>query len=149
MAICDMLTVIFPAPGLWYMYTFGNHYKPLHPVSMCLAYSIFNEVSQQRLHCILDALSERGAILWGIVRSVDGSNGKQSVATISSIFQAYFQASNGGPFLALLPDSLGCFRYKTNCQGWPRSGKSGKLFVLASGHVPASLPEDAPRRSLT
>ncbi|XP_017481308.1 PREDICTED: sex peptide receptor-like, partial [Rhagoletis zephyria] len=43
MAICDMLTVIFPAPGLWYMYTFGNHYKPLHPVSMCLAYSIFNE----------------------------------------------------------------------------------------------------------
>lgn len=48
MAICDMLTVIFPAPGLWYMYTFGNHYKPLHPVSMCLAYSIFNEVSQQR-----------------------------------------------------------------------------------------------------
>lgn len=44
MAICDMLTVIFPAPGLWYMYTFGNHYKPLHPVSMCLAYSIFNEL---------------------------------------------------------------------------------------------------------
>lgn len=48
MAICDMLTVLFPAPGLWYMYTFGNHYKPMHPVSMCLAYSIFNEVSQQK-----------------------------------------------------------------------------------------------------
>ncbi|XP_058974980.1 uncharacterized protein LOC131801037 [Musca domestica] len=43
MAICDMLTVIFPAPGLWYMYSFGNHYKPLHPVSLCWAYNIFNE----------------------------------------------------------------------------------------------------------
>ncbi|TDG42439.1 hypothetical protein AWZ03_011136 [Drosophila navojoa] len=43
MAICDLLTVAFPAPGLWYMYTFGNHYKPMHPASMCLVYSIFNE----------------------------------------------------------------------------------------------------------
>nr|XP_036227687.1 sex peptide receptor [Bactrocera oleae]XP_036227688.1 sex peptide receptor [Bactrocera oleae] len=50
MAICDMLTVIFPAPGLWYMYTFGNHYKPLHPVSMCLAYSIFNELMPAVCH---------------------------------------------------------------------------------------------------
>ncbi|XP_037932351.1 sex peptide receptor-like [Teleopsis dalmanni] len=50
MAICDMLTVIFPAPGLWYMYTFGNHYKPLHPVSMCLAYSIFNEIMPAMCH---------------------------------------------------------------------------------------------------
>ncbi|EDW27064.1 GL16438 [Drosophila persimilis] len=52
MAICDMLTVIFPAPGLWYMYTFGNHYKPLHPVSMCLAYSIFNEIMPAMCHTI-------------------------------------------------------------------------------------------------
>ncbi|XP_017054983.1 sex peptide receptor [Drosophila ficusphila] len=52
MAICDMLTVIFPAPGLWYMYTFGNHYKPLHPVSMCLAYSIFNEIMPALCHTI-------------------------------------------------------------------------------------------------
>ncbi|XP_030382254.1 sex peptide receptor [Scaptodrosophila lebanonensis] len=52
MAICDMLTVIFPAPGLWYMYTFGNHYKPLHPVSMCLAYSIFNEIMPAMWHTI-------------------------------------------------------------------------------------------------
>ncbi|XP_061398281.1 uncharacterized protein LOC133333990, partial [Musca vetustissima] len=43
MAICDMLTVIFPAPGLWYMYSFGNHYKPLHPVSLCWAFNLFNE----------------------------------------------------------------------------------------------------------
>ncbi|XP_067639807.1 sex peptide receptor [Eurosta solidaginis] len=50
MAICDMLTVIFPAPGMWYMYTFGNHYKPLHPVSMCLAYSIFNELMPAVCH---------------------------------------------------------------------------------------------------
>ncbi|XP_011189258.1 sex peptide receptor [Zeugodacus cucurbitae] len=50
MAICDMLTVIFPAPGLWYMYTFGNHYKPLHPVSMCLTYSIFNELMPAVCH---------------------------------------------------------------------------------------------------
>ncbi|KAI8033947.1 hypothetical protein M5D96_013279 [Drosophila gunungcola] len=52
MAICDMLTVIFPAPGLWYMYTFGNHYKPLHPVSMCLAFSIFNEIMPAMCHTI-------------------------------------------------------------------------------------------------
>lgn len=40
-----MLTVIFPAPGMLYMYTFGNHYKPLHPASMCYAYNVFHEVS--------------------------------------------------------------------------------------------------------
>ncbi|XP_060663337.1 sex peptide receptor [Drosophila nasuta] len=52
MAICDMLTVVFPAPGLWYMYTFGNHYKPMHPVSFCLAYSIFNEMMPAMCHTI-------------------------------------------------------------------------------------------------
>ncbi|XP_030572863.1 sex peptide receptor isoform X1 [Drosophila novamexicana] len=52
MAICDLLTVVFPAPGLWYMYTFGNHYKPMHPVSMCLAYSIFNEIMPAMCHTI-------------------------------------------------------------------------------------------------
>ncbi|KAL9880124.1 sex peptide receptor [Glossina fuscipes] len=44
MAICDMLTIIFPAPGLWYMYTFGNHYKPLYPPWLCLTYNIFHEI---------------------------------------------------------------------------------------------------------
>uniref|UniRef100_A0A1I8PMA8 G-protein coupled receptors family 1 profile domain-containing protein n=1 Tax=Stomoxys calcitrans TaxID=35570 RepID=A0A1I8PMA8_STOCA len=44
MAIFDMLTVIFPAPGLIYMYTFGNHYKPLHPTSLCRAYIIFVDI---------------------------------------------------------------------------------------------------------
>ncbi|XP_034488620.1 sex peptide receptor [Drosophila innubila] len=52
MAICDMLTVVFPAPGLWYMYTFGNHYKPMHPVSLCLAYSIFNDIMPAMCHTI-------------------------------------------------------------------------------------------------
>ncbi|XP_073829438.1 G protein-coupled sex peptide receptor [Musca autumnalis] len=50
MAICDMLTVIFPAPGHWYMYSFGNHYKPLHPVSLCWAYTIFNEIMPAMCH---------------------------------------------------------------------------------------------------
>lgn len=44
MALCDMFTLIFPAPGLWYMYTFGNHYKPLAPISACYAWNVFNEV---------------------------------------------------------------------------------------------------------
>ncbi|KAL7743970.1 hypothetical protein ACLKA6_001205 [Drosophila palustris] len=52
MAICDMLTVVFPAPGLWYMYTFGNHYKPMHPVSLCLAYNIFNDIMPAMCHTI-------------------------------------------------------------------------------------------------
>ncbi|XP_055844789.1 sex peptide receptor [Episyrphus balteatus] len=50
MALCDMLTAIFPAPGLSYMYTFGNHYKPLSPVSTCYAYFIFNEVVPALFH---------------------------------------------------------------------------------------------------
>ncbi|XP_065364020.1 sex peptide receptor [Calliphora vicina] len=50
MAIYDMLTVIFPAPGIWYMYTFGNHYKPLHPVSVCYIYQILNEIMPTMCH---------------------------------------------------------------------------------------------------
>lgn len=45
MALCDMLTLIFPSPGLIYMYTLGNHYKPLTPISACHAYYLLNEVS--------------------------------------------------------------------------------------------------------
>ncbi|ALC48934.1 SPR [Drosophila busckii] len=52
MAITDLLTVLFPAPGLIYMYTFGNHYKPMHPVSMCHAFSIFNEIMPVMCHTI-------------------------------------------------------------------------------------------------
>lgn len=45
MAICDMLTLLFPAPWLFYMYTLGNHYKPLSPSGMCYTYKMMNEVS--------------------------------------------------------------------------------------------------------
>lgn len=44
MALCDMFTVLFPAPGLVYMFTFGNHYKPLAPIPACYAWNAFNEV---------------------------------------------------------------------------------------------------------
>lgn len=46
MALCDMFTLLFPAPWLIYMYTFGNHYKPLWPISICYAWSIMHEVIQ-------------------------------------------------------------------------------------------------------
>lgn len=45
MALCDMFTLLFPAPWLIYMYTFGNHYKPLWPISICRAWNIMHEVS--------------------------------------------------------------------------------------------------------
>ncbi|CAD7090675.1 unnamed protein product [Hermetia illucens] len=50
MAICDMLTVLFPAPGIFYMYTFGNHYKPLSPIYACYAYIAFNEIVPAMFH---------------------------------------------------------------------------------------------------
>ncbi|XP_028159569.1 sex peptide receptor-like [Ostrinia furnacalis] len=43
MALCDMFTMLFPAPWLFYMYTFGNHYKPLSPVRACQAWNYMNE----------------------------------------------------------------------------------------------------------
>ncbi|XP_045780828.1 uncharacterized protein LOC123877937 [Maniola jurtina] len=43
MALCDMFTMLFPAPWLFYMYTFGNHYKPLSPVRACEAWHYMNE----------------------------------------------------------------------------------------------------------
>ncbi|XP_049831337.1 sex peptide receptor [Schistocerca gregaria] len=50
MALSDMLTLLFPAPWLFYMYTFGNHYKPLAPTSACYAYHIMNEVVPALFH---------------------------------------------------------------------------------------------------
>lgn len=44
MALCDMLTLLFPAPWLFYMYTLGNHYKPLSPAGLCYAYRVMHEV---------------------------------------------------------------------------------------------------------
>lgn len=45
MALCDMFTLLFPAPGLLYMYTFGNHYKPLKPLA-AYAWNALNEVNK-------------------------------------------------------------------------------------------------------
>lgn len=44
MALCDMFTLVFPAPGIIYMYTFGNHYKPLAPIAACYAFIALGEV---------------------------------------------------------------------------------------------------------
>lgn len=48
MALCDMFTLLFPAPGLLYMYTFGNHYKPLKPLA-AYAWNALNEVNKTKL----------------------------------------------------------------------------------------------------
>lgn len=45
MALCDMFTLLFPAPWLIYMYTLGNHYKPLWPISLCYIWFVMHEVS--------------------------------------------------------------------------------------------------------
>ena len=50
MALSDMFTLLFPAPWLFYMYTFGNHYKPLSPVGACYAWNIMNEVIPAMFH---------------------------------------------------------------------------------------------------
>lgn len=46
MALCDLFTLLVPAPWLIYMYTFGNHYKPLWPRSLCYAWNMMHEVLQ-------------------------------------------------------------------------------------------------------
>lgn len=50
MALSDMFTLLFPAPWLFYMYTFGNHYKPLSPVGACYAFNVMNEVIPALFH---------------------------------------------------------------------------------------------------
>lgn len=45
MALCDMFTLLLPAPWLIYMYTFGNHYKPFAPVPVCYVWTLMQEVS--------------------------------------------------------------------------------------------------------
>ncbi|KAF4519304.1 hypothetical protein B566_EDAN005243 [Ephemera danica] len=50
MALSDMFTLLFPAPWLFYMYTFGNHYKPLAPPAACYAWSFMNEVIPALFH---------------------------------------------------------------------------------------------------
>lgn len=50
MALADMFTVLFSAPWHFYMYTFGNHYKPFYPLSACYAWSMMNEVIPNLFH---------------------------------------------------------------------------------------------------
>ncbi|KAF5286709.1 hypothetical protein FQA39_LY16192 [Lamprigera yunnana] len=50
MALCDMFTLLFPAPWLIYMYTFGNHYKPLWPISICYAWTVMHEIIPNMFH---------------------------------------------------------------------------------------------------
>jgi neuromedin U receptor 1 len=50
MALCDMFTVLIPAPWLIYMYSFGNHYKPLWPISLCYAWNVMHEVIPNMFH---------------------------------------------------------------------------------------------------
>lgn len=50
MALSDMFTLLFPAPWLFYMYTFGNHYKPLSPTGACYAYNVMNEIIPMLFH---------------------------------------------------------------------------------------------------
>ncbi|XP_055704597.1 sex peptide receptor [Phlebotomus papatasi] len=50
MALCDMFTLLFPAPGLIYMFTLGNHYKPLSPTLACYAWNALNEVIPAMFH---------------------------------------------------------------------------------------------------
>lgn len=50
MAICDLLTILFPAPGLIYMYTLRNYDKPLGPASVCYIYYFFNETVPSLFH---------------------------------------------------------------------------------------------------
>lgn len=70
MAICDLLTIVFPgkffsftfselqlmksfscsAPGFFYMYTFGQHYKPMGPVNFCYLWTLFNETLPAMFH---------------------------------------------------------------------------------------------------
>ncbi|XP_056630831.1 sex peptide receptor [Diorhabda sublineata] len=44
MALCDMFTLLVPSPWLIYMYTLGNHYRPLYPAGLCYAWSYMHEI---------------------------------------------------------------------------------------------------------
>ncbi len=50
MAIADLLTLLFPAPWYFYMYTLGNHWKVLYPTTACYAYYYMIEVIPAFFH---------------------------------------------------------------------------------------------------
>ncbi|XP_060520823.1 sex peptide receptor, partial [Cylas formicarius] len=50
MALCDMFTLLVPSPWLIYMYTLGNHYKPLSPIGACFAWTVMHEIVPNMFH---------------------------------------------------------------------------------------------------
>ena len=50
MAIADLLTLLFPAPWYFYMYTLNNHWKLLYPTYACYAYYYMIEVIPAFFH---------------------------------------------------------------------------------------------------
>lgn len=43
--INPIFVCLFFSTGILYMYTFGNHYKPLAPTALCYVWNVFNEVN--------------------------------------------------------------------------------------------------------
>ena len=50
MALSDMMTLLFPAPWQFYLYTFGNHGEPMRPLAACYAYRMMIEVIPNLFH---------------------------------------------------------------------------------------------------
>ncbi|XP_013794582.2 sex peptide receptor-like [Limulus polyphemus] len=50
MAISDLLTLLFPAPWYFYMYTLGNYSKVLFPIPACYSYHYMYEVIPAFFH---------------------------------------------------------------------------------------------------
>lgn len=50
MAVCDMLTLTFPAPWFFYLYTMGNHHLLLGPAPLCFAFVSMAEVLPNAFH---------------------------------------------------------------------------------------------------
>ncbi|RWS27529.1 sex peptide receptor-like protein [Leptotrombidium deliense] len=50
MAISDLLTLLFPAPWYFYMYTLGNHVKILYPTTACYSFHCMIEVIPAFFH---------------------------------------------------------------------------------------------------
>ncbi|XP_013772837.2 sex peptide receptor-like [Limulus polyphemus] len=50
MAISDLLTLLFPAPWYFYMYTLGNYNKVLFPIPACYSYHYMYEVVPAFFH---------------------------------------------------------------------------------------------------
>lgn len=50
MALSDMLTLVFPAPWYFYLYTFGNYRSPMYQSATCHAYRFMHEIIPQYFH---------------------------------------------------------------------------------------------------